>query len=130
PIKDPVDVLAHTLIHTNYNLLTWKQWFDAHGVSGYRQHRGIQIDPSHVAIEAAAKDFGIVLESDILAQDEIATGRLVAPLRASAVRRNAYTLAWPPHRPLPRNVKLFRDWLLDAASRRRPEIRLQRDRDH
>lgn len=118
PIKNPVDVPAHTLIHTNYNLLTWKHWCSAQGVSGYSRHRGIQIDPSHVAIEAAAKDFGIVLESDVLAQDEIASGRLVAPLRESVVRRGSYTLAWSPDRPLSRSVELFRDWLLAAASRR------------
>jgi LysR family glycine cleavage system transcriptional activator len=121
PIRSPADVLAHTLIHTSYNALTWKHWFDAQGVSGYRRHRGIQIDPSHIALEAAAKDFGIVLESDVLAQDEIASGRLVAPLPGSAVRRASYALAWSPDRTLSPAVALCRDWLLDAADRRRPE---------
>ena len=117
PIRSPADVLDHTLIHTNYNLFSWKHWFAAHGLAGYSRHRGIQIDPSHVAIEAAAKEFGIVLESDVLAHDEIASGRLVAPLRETAVRRGTYVLAWSS-RPLGRSARLFRDWLLAAARQR------------
>lgn len=48
PIRAPADVLNHTLIHTNYNLFTWKQWFGAVGLSGYGRHLGIQIDRKSV----------------------------------------------------------------------------------
>ena len=39
PIKRPADLLEHVLIHTNYNAVTWKDWFAEHGVTGYTRHR-------------------------------------------------------------------------------------------
>lgn len=117
PIKLPSDLLEHVLIHSNYNSITWKDWFAEHHVTGYARHRGIQIDPSHIAIEAAVKDFGIVLESSLIANEEVASGRLIAPLREYAVERTSYTLAWPSRRRLNDNVRIFRDWLVAAAPR-------------
>jgi LysR family glycine cleavage system transcriptional activator len=118
PIKAPADVLDHVLIHSNYNAITWRDWFGTQGLSGYGQHQRIQIDPSHVAIEAAVKDFGVVLESDVLAGEEIASGRLVAPLAAHAIRRTSYVLTWSPDRLLSPSARVFRDWLVATARER------------
>jgi LysR family glycine cleavage system transcriptional activator len=119
PIRRPADILQHVLIHTSYNSVTWKDWFNAHAVGSYGLHQRIQIDPSHVAIEAAAKDFGVVLESDILARDEISAGHLVVPLPECAIRRKSYVLTWSPEKKIQRSAALLRDWLLAEAQRLR-----------
>lgn len=122
PIKSPLDILQHVLIHTNYNAVTWKDWFIAQSVPGYGQHRRVQIDPSHVAIEAAAKEFGIVLESDVLAKGEISSGRLVTPLSDYAISRSSYVLTWSPDKALRESAALFRDWLLATVGRNNDEL--------
>ncbi len=118
PIRVPDDVFKHVLIHTNYNTISWKDWAKSAGASGYGKHQSIQIDPSHVAIEAAAKDFGLVLESDLLAGDEISSGKLILPLSQYAVRRTSYVLTWATDRKLSPSAAVFRDWLLETAQSR------------
>lgn len=50
------------------------------GIDPYENASGtIQLDPSHLAIEAAVMGIGIILESDILVARELSAGRLVSP---------------------------------------------------
>jgi LysR family glycine cleavage system transcriptional activator len=122
PVQLPSDLFNHVLIHTNYNAVTWRDWFSTQGIGRYEQYQRIQIDPSHVAIEAAAKEFGIALESDILAREEISSGRLVTPLSEYAVRRISYLLTWSPDQRLSPSAVFFRDWLIAIARDTRGEI--------
>jgi LysR family transcriptional regulator, glycine cleavage system transcriptional activator len=118
PIEHLADVLHHPLIHSNHNAITWRDWFGAQGLSRYRQHQRIQIDPSHVAIEAAVKDFGVVLESDVLARQELSSGQLITPLSQYAIRRMSYALTWSPDRKLSQSASVFRDWLVASSGKR------------
>jgi len=115
PIHHDADLRRHVLIHTDDNAVTWQDWFTVRNV-GHAAHERLQIDPSHVAIEAAARGLGVVLESDVLARDELAAGRLVTPLPDQPVRRRSYQLAWEPGRPLGRGAAVLRDWLVAAAA--------------
>jgi len=115
PIHRAADLRRHVLIHTDDNAVTWQDWFASRNVAGGAQHERIQIDPSHVAIEAAARGLGVVLESDVLAHDDLASGRLVAPLPDEPVRRRSYQLAWAPGRALGPSAALLRDWLIAAS---------------
>jgi LysR family glycine cleavage system transcriptional activator len=120
PIRDDADLRGHVLIHSDDNAVTWQDWFTSRDLAGGAPHDRIRIDPSHVAIEAAARGLGVVLESDVLARDELASGRLVAPLPGHAVRRRSYRLAWEPGRALAGSAALLRDWLVAAACRDTP----------
>jgi LysR family glycine cleavage system transcriptional activator len=115
PIHHDADLRRHVLIHTDDNAVTWQDWFAGRNLVDWGNHQRIQIDPSHVAIEAAARGLGVVLESDVLARDELASGRLVAPLLDRPVRRMSYSLAWEPGRSLGPSAALLRDWLVAAA---------------
>ena len=120
PIRDDADLQGHVLIHSDDNAVTWQDWFASRNLAGRAPHDRIRIDPSHVAIEAAARGLGVVLESDVLARDELASGRLVAPLPGHAVRRRSYRLAWEPGRAVAGSAALLRDWLVAAAGRDAP----------
>lgn len=115
PVSSPSDLFRHVLISTNFNAINWKEWFNLHGVNHAKKYQKIQIDPSYVAIEAAAKEFGIALEGDVLAGDEIASGKLVTPLSAYAVRRISYVLAWSPDHEITAGAALLKDWLVAVA---------------
>lgn len=116
-IRSPRDLLTQTLITTRGNLVGWEDWFRHHGIDPGMAARSIQLDPSYVAIDAAVKGLGIVLESDVLTADEIAGGRLVAPLPGSALTATSYWLVvTQPERHRP-SVASVRDWLLVCPRR-------------
>lgn len=112
----PVDLLTRPLIGTRGNAMSWAEWFERNGVEGARSGPTMELDPSDVAIDGAAKGLGVVLESSILTEDERREGRLVTPLPDHAVAIPAYWLLEPAGgcRPV---VDLVRTWLFEAAGR-------------
>lgn len=112
-IRTPADLLALPLIGTRGNVLSWRDWFRHHGVDPGRAGPAMELDPSDVAIDAAADGLGVVLESDVLTEDERRDGRLVAPLPDFALRIAAYWLL-PAGGDSPA-VDRVRLWLLAAA---------------
>ena len=77
----PRGLLAMPLIRSHDNEFSWNDWFARRGI-GFEPSavNHLQIDPSYVAIEAAVKGVGVVLESGILTQEHVQNGRLVAPI--------------------------------------------------
>ena len=49
-------------------------------------------------------------------EDDLATGRLVAPFRLRTPTRRAYFLATHPHREKPARLRAFEDWILGEAA--------------
>ena len=118
PVAAPSDLLAHTLIRTRGNAVSWDEWLRRHRVRSGRI-KAIQLDPSHMAIEAAVRGLGIVLESDVLTQEELASGRLVIPLPGLAVSALAYWLVTPHEEKGRASIAIVRAWLLERAARER-----------
>lgn len=114
-LKSPADLLNQTLIATKYNRVTWKDWFTAQGIRNPAIDRVMQLDPSHVAIEAAVKGMGIVLESALLAEMDVEESRLVAlwPDRGMAV--DAYFLQSSRPTPASAGAQVFHRWLMDLS---------------
>ena len=105
-------LLSMPLIRSSTNDISWNDWFARRGVSfePWALHH-IQIDPSYVAIEAAVKGVGVVLESGILTQEHVQHGRLVAPVSEQEVPTVSYWLL--PLRPdAQRAVSTTYEWLL------------------
>ena len=80
----PIDaraLLAMPLIRSRDNLLSRDAWFAPRGIAlepwAVQQ---VQIDPSYVAIAAAVKGVGVVLESSLLTGELVQAGRLVSPM--------------------------------------------------
>lgn len=77
-LRTPQDLLRATLIHSS-NGLTWSEYLRRVGMAELRPSNELWLDRSTMAIEAAVNGLGVVLESEILAADELRDGRLVAP---------------------------------------------------
>jgi LysR family glycine cleavage system transcriptional activator len=115
-ISAPADLASQVLIKTRVNALTWEGWFRQQGVDQSRTTaRTIQLDPSHVAIAAAVKGLGVILESDILTREEIATGKLVNPFPETAATLSSYWLAPLPAKSERDAVSTVRRWLKREA---------------
>ncbi|MBE7523201.1 MAG: LysR family transcriptional regulator [Burkholderiales bacterium] len=77
-LNAPADLVRATLIHSA-NALTWKDYLRQVGSPMLRPAHELWLDRSTMAIDAAAEGLGVVLESELLADIELARGSLVAP---------------------------------------------------
>ncbi len=114
-LESAADLYEFTLIHTERNLVTWKMWFAEQGVSIDRDMRGVSLDPSELAIEAAVRGVGIVLESDLLAASELERGLLVPALDEAEAETVSYFLVYPEDHLQTPKVVAFTDWIVDMA---------------
>jgi LysR family transcriptional regulator, glycine cleavage system transcriptional activator len=91
PISTPEDLLQNTLIKTRINAISWEDWFQSFGFDcGDLPVQSICLDPSHVAIAAAVKGMGAILESSVLTQQNLIAGELVSPLQKYAISGQTY----------------------------------------
>lgn len=89
----------------------WVDWFKAAGVDGAGIRRGLRFNSPDHALDAAIEGAGVLLAYDVLAYDDLRTGRLVAPveLRLNSIR--AYHVVCTKTRQKLPNVQAFTDWI-------------------
>jgi LysR family glycine cleavage system transcriptional activator len=112
PIETPMDLFNQVLIESDNKRIRWSTWFARNALPAPRPH-GARFDRSFLAIAAAADGLGVALESTLLAEREIATGRLVRPLvgRAEDVRYVGHNLVFPRSARQRHSLLLFTKWL-------------------
>jgi DNA-binding transcriptional LysR family regulator len=112
-IRKPKDLFGQVLIRSDVKQVQWHQWFSANGLESPAIH-GMRFDRSFLAIAMASSGLGVTLESTRLAEREIDTGRLVAPLagRATDVCYVGHHLVFPRASRQRRAVRAFADWIM------------------
>jgi LysR family transcriptional regulator, glycine cleavage system transcriptional activator len=111
-IRSPRDLLRQTLIESETKRVRWPAWFAANGLIA-PEPRGPRFDRSFLSLSAAADELGVALESTRLAERELASGRLVQPLKNMS-EDVIYTGHWLVFlRPMrySRSLVLFLEWL-------------------
>lgn len=113
-IHSPQDLHHHTLIQCEVQMLQWKGWFEANHLFA-PHHYGLRFDRSAMAIAAAVNGMGVVLESTLLAEGELKSGALVAPLRSVTheIQYIGHYLVYPRRRTRHEASEVFKKWLLD-----------------
>jgi LysR family glycine cleavage system transcriptional activator len=111
-IEAPADILRHHLIQSDTKQIRWPTWFALNGLP-VPTLRGSRFDRSFLAIAAAANGLGVALESTLLAEREIARGRLVAPLagRSKEIRYIGHHLVFPKSVEQRNTLRIFARWL-------------------
>src|SRR5712671_7482449 len=69
---------------------SWTDWFKAAGVSGVDVSRGLRFNSADHALDATVEGAGVLLAQDLLAYDDLRTGRLVAPFALTLNTGRAY----------------------------------------
>ena len=112
-ISAPADLARLPLIQSEQKQIRWDDWLQANG-AGAAGARPFRFDRSFLALSAAANGLGVALESTRLAADDLAAGRLVAPLAGKArdLTYVGHRLVLPRSRPQRRPVRQFVGWLL------------------
>ena len=110
PIRCPDDLRRHTLIHSEINIVGWRDWARRHKIQ-LDLERGLRFDRSFMAISAAVDGLGVCLDSILLAERELLAGKLVIPFAAEAMTAQGHgfvTLKSAVDLP---KIRIFREWL-------------------
>ncbi len=111
-IRTARDLFGQVLIESDNKRVRWPAWFAANGLAAPAP-RGPRFDRSFISISAAADGLGVALESTMLAEREIAAGRLVRPLAGLAedVVYTGHWMVFPRTKRYARSMVLFLGWL-------------------
>lgn len=93
------------------NVATWDDWFQAAGIRNADVSRGLRFNSSDHALDAAGEGGGVLLANDLLAYDDLRTGRLVIPMRVSLPPERGYFFVCPINRQDHPHVQAFRAWI-------------------
>lgn len=121
-LRTPGDLARETLIHdlsmeSHADFPSWKAWLERTGACEVTSTRGMKINNSAAVLQAAIEGHGIALARSVMAQDDLATGRLVRlfPDMEFPSALAYYIVYRPECASLPKLVA-FRDWLLREAA--------------
>ncbi len=111
-IREAADLLKLPLIESEQKRVRWNAWFAVNGLSA-PSPGGFRFDRSFMAIAAAVDGLGVTLESTRLAERELSSGKLVAPLigRANDPSYVGHYLVCPPQAKHRRSVRTFTRWI-------------------
>jgi DNA-binding transcriptional LysR family regulator len=111
-MRSPRDLLRHTLIESDNKRVRWSAWFAANGLPA-PEPRGPRFDRSFLSLSAAADGLGVALESLLLAERDLAAGRLVRPLEGACedVSYTGHWLVYPRGKQHLRPLVAFRKWI-------------------
>lgn len=121
PLREPADLARHLLLHVYGALDDWPLWLAAAGAGNVASDRGPSFDSYALALEAAAHGCGVAMARSAFVQDDLASGRLIAPFALPIKRNEAWYFLWPKTGAT-RKVLLFRSWLLAHAAQTRTSI--------
>jgi len=116
PLTSPAALKGVPLIHdeslaSRADMPTWADWFKAAGVSGVDVNRGLRFNSADHALDATVEGAGVLLAHDVLAYDELRTGRLIAPFALTLPTGRAYHFVCAKRRQDHPNVQAFRAWI-------------------
>jgi LysR family glycine cleavage system transcriptional activator len=116
PLLQPLDLANHVLLCSLNRPLDWPTWFAAAQAIDIDGNRGLKFENAALAYQAAIDELGVIVAQYAFVEDDLRTGRLVAPLALRVATNRGYFLAYHPNRPKPTRVQAFEDWILHEAA--------------
>ena len=94
----------------------WPEWLSRAGVADFDASRGLRFSSADHALDATVEGAGVLLASDVLAYDELRTGRLAMPFDLRMPSGRVYCVVAPKRLQDRPNVRAFRDWAKAEAA--------------
>ncbi|NML47368.1 LysR family transcriptional regulator [Ramlibacter sp. G-1-2-2] len=128
-IVKPADVAQCALIeagdahHTHLQWLSWRRWFDEHGLSKLQPKRWLYFNYAYQMVQAALTGQGVVLARLPLVAESLANGDLIEPLpKLRMDSPMAYWLIVGPRSAQRPEIRAFCEWLLQQSKVTRQTI--------
>ncbi len=113
-IKRATDMQQHMLIHSERNMYQWKDWQNDHPGITLRLDRGLRFDRSFMSIFAAVDGLGVCLDSKLLIERQLDSGRLVLPFGDEGPRVACHSINYLAIRAHLPKIHAFREWLMQS----------------
>ncbi|NUP84944.1 MAG: LysR family transcriptional regulator [Burkholderiaceae bacterium] len=114
-LRQPGDVLAHSLLHHEAYPGNWSTWAQANGVDPAALRLGPGFDLAAALIEAVVADLGIAVVQSCLVEREWTARRIDVPMGKPASTGRGYYLCLPRSRTPTRAVQAFVEWVTAQA---------------
>lgn len=111
--KKKFDLSTQTLIHSEVNKYTWRNWVGDHPGKQLALDRGPRFDRSFMSINAAVDGMGIALESCLLIERELDSKRLTLPFGLDGPRLVCHHLQYLKNKEQFKKMSAFKKWLFD-----------------
>jgi LysR family glycine cleavage system transcriptional activator len=128
-LKTPADVAQFALIeagdahHTHLEWLTWRRWFDEHGLAKLQPKRWLYFNYAYQMVQAALTGQGVVLARLPLVAEPLANGDLIEPLpKLRMDSPMAYWLIVGPRSGNQPDIRSFCEWLMAQSKITRQTI--------
>lgn len=110
PVIEPRSLAQHTLLVVKTRKPDWDDWKTHVGLPRLRPARRLQLDHSHIVLQAAVDGLGVAVTAVSLLGTDVAQGRLVCPLPDLRMPLPPMYFGRAPGAG--REAQLFADWLL------------------
>jgi LysR family glycine cleavage system transcriptional activator len=132
-LRRPDDLAKHRLLHDisipgENERPSWERWLEVAGARHVPAHRGTRFSLAELALQAAVEGNGVVLGRLVLAQSDLAAGRLVRPFKVVLPLDVSYFLVMPKVSGRRPEVQIFRDWLFETVKSASAARKLRRPR--
>jgi LysR family glycine cleavage system transcriptional activator len=120
-LQKPDDLRKHRLIHDTSipgagEHAAWDKWLALAGAKQVSPQRGVRFTLAELAMQAAIDGAGVVLGRVVLAERDVAAGRLVRPFKTGLPLDVSYFLVTPNAPPPRQEVLSFRNWLFNSLA--------------
>ncbi|HEY4065832.1 MAG TPA: transcriptional regulator GcvA [Burkholderiaceae bacterium] len=116
PLNEPRDLANHVLLCSTHRPSDWPTWLNAAGATTINGNAGLKFENAALAYQAALDQLGITIAVLPFVRDDLASGRLVAPLGLRVPAESSYYLAYAAQSP-PQRVRDFEAWVAAEAAR-------------
>jgi LysR family glycine cleavage system transcriptional activator len=121
-LRKPDDLKKHRLLHDTSipgeaEQSAWQRWLHFAGATQVLAHRGTRFSLAELAMQAAIDGAGVVLGRVVLAEGDLAAGRLVKPFKTIMPLDVSYFLVMARGSLRREEVRCFRDWLHGGSKR-------------
>ena len=130
-LKTPDDLRKHRMIHDTSipgqgEHSAWDKWLALAGARHISARRGVRFTLAELAMQAAIDGAGIVLGRLVLAEGDVAAGRLVRPFRTVLPLDVSYFLVRSEAAAPRPEMRRFRDWLFSSLGRSLPNTSVRK----
>lgn len=116
-IQKPEELLNYTLLHVLKRQEEWINWLNAFGVDYKESKQGMYFSSGSLTTVAAINGLGFALADVGFITEELASGKLIAPLDEYVQIDKAFYLVYQKSRALTYSMKAFQSWLMEEMSR-------------
>lgn len=114
--RTPADLAQHVLLCSLHRPDDWPVWAHAAGVDQINGNSGLKFGNSALAYQAAVDELGIVMAQHAFVEDELRSGRLIAPLECRVATKGAYYLTYRASKRVMPLIRVFEAWIMEQAA--------------